>query len=202
LWWITGEQWSAASMTERLQPGDTVTIGFDGSRSGDATALVACRMDDALLQPLKVFQSPEGSDAQWRVHSGEVDRAVDDAYNTYNVVRGYYDPPLWQSEIEGWVRQYGQPAVTPYSTNTSRMIHAVERFRTDLVSGAVHHTSDRTLNEHIMNARTREVRGGYWLMKDRESAKIDAAVASVLAYEARCDAIAAGVQRKTGFAFL
>jgi hypothetical protein len=36
------------------------------------------------------------------------------------------------------------------------------------------------------------VRGGYWLAKDRDSAKIDAAVASVLAYEARADAIAAG----------
>jgi hypothetical protein len=53
-----------------------------------------------------------------------------------------------------------------------------------------------------MNTRTREVRGGYWLMKDRETAKIDAAVAAVLAYEARCDALAAGEIRKTGYAFL
>jgi phage terminase large subunit-like protein len=107
-------------------------------------------------------------------------------------VRGYFDPPLWQTELEGWAREYGQPAITPWSTSTSRMIAAVERFRTDLVSSAFPHTDDVVLTQHVMNARMREVRGGYWLSKDRDASKIDAAVASVLAYEARCDAIAAG----------
>ena len=46
----------------------------------------------------------------------------------------------------------------------------------------------------MLNAQVREVRGGYWLTKERAGSpnKIDAAVAAVLAYEARCDAVSAG----------
>jgi phage terminase large subunit-like protein len=192
LWWITGEQWHATSSSERILPGDRITIGFDGSRSGDATALVGCRLHDGLVQPLAVWEPPERSEHEWEVHSGQVDAAIARTFEHYDVVRGYFDPPLWQTELEGWAREYGQPAITPWSTSTSRMIAAVERFRTDLVSSAFPHTDDVVLTQHVMNARMREVRGGYWLSKDRDASKIDAAVASVLAYEARCDAIAAG----------
>jgi phage terminase large subunit-like protein len=192
-WWITAEQWHASRTTERIMPGDRITLGFDGSRSGDSTALVGCRLSDGLVQPLAVWEAPEGGrDGEWRVHTGSVDAAIARTYEEYDVVRGYFDPPLWQSEIESWVRQYGQPAVVPWATNSARMIHAVERFRTDVVARSVPHTGDPVLAAHVMNARMREVRGGYWLMKDRDAAKIDAAVAAVLAYEARCDAVSSG----------
>jgi phage terminase large subunit-like protein len=205
-WWITGEQWHAvARRSERIMPGDRICVGFDGSRSGDATALVACRLSDGLVQPLAVWEAPEGSGASaWRVHSSTVDAAIARTFEHYDVVRGYFDPPLWQSELEAWAREYGQPAVTPFSTNTSRMIHAVERFRTDVVEGTALHSGDAVLSAHVMNARMREVRGGYWLMKDRQASKIDAAIASVLAYEARADAIADGaldVKRKRVMSF-
>lgn len=192
-WWITAEQWHAAARNDRIMPGDRIALGFDGSRSGDATALCGCRLHDGLVQPLAVWEAPEGGrDGDWRVHSGQVDAVIARTYEMYDVARGYYDPPLWQSEIEAWVREYGQPAVTPWATNSSRMIHAVERFRTDLVAGTLPHSGDAVLSGHVMNARMREVRGGYWLMKDRDAAKIDAAISAVLAYEARCDCVAAG----------
>ena len=204
LWWITAEQWSGRRSDERIAPGDRISLGFDGSRSGDATALVACRLHDALLMPLAVWEAPEGAHGDWQVHSGEVDAAIARTFELYDVARGYFDPPLWQSEIEAWQRDYGHPAVTPWATNSSRMIHAVERFRTDLVGDGLSHTGDAVLNAHVMNVRTREVRGGYWLTKDRDASKIDAAVAAVLAYEARCDAIAAGElePKRYGAAFL
>jgi phage terminase large subunit-like protein len=192
LWWITGEQWSGRRSDERIMPGDRIAIGFDGSRSGDSTALVACRVSDALLQPLAVWEAPEHGRGDWHVHSGQVDAAIARTFDEYDVVRGYFDPPLWQSEIETWTREYGAPAVTSWATNSSRMIHATERFRTDLVGEGITHTGDAVLSAHVMNARTREVRGGYWLTKDRDTSKIDAAVAAVLAYEARCDCVAAG----------
>ena len=71
------------------------------------------------------------------------------------------------------------------------MIDAVERFRTDLVGGRLRHTGDETLTRHALNAQMREVRGGYWLAKPGSGPadKIDLAVAAVLAYEARADAL-------------
>ena len=154
---------------------------------------MGCRLSDGLVQPLAVWEAPEGdSESSWRVHTGQVDAAIARTMEHYDVVRGYFDPPLWQSELEAWTLEYGQPAVTPWPTNTRRMIHAVERFRTDVVELTLTHTGDKVLNAHVMNARMREVRGGYWLMKDRDASKIDCAVAAVLADEARADAVAGG----------
>jgi phage terminase large subunit-like protein len=205
-YWITADEWQATgTLADRLRPGDRITIGFDGSRSGDSTAIVGCRLEDGLTQLLELWEAP-AQGGEWRVHTGEVDAALARIMDRYEVVRGYFDPPLWQSEVENWVSEYGQPAVTPWFTKSSKMIHAVERFRTDLCAKNFSHVTmadlGPKLSAHVMNARTREVRGGYWLGKARDAAKIDAAIAAVLAYEARCDAIAAGEMRAKGFAFL
>ena len=40
--------------------------------------------------------------------AGEVDAALSDAMERYRVVRGYFDPPLWQSEIDAWARDFGE----------------------------------------------------------------------------------------------
>ena len=175
-----------------------MTLGFDGARTGDATALVACRMRDPLVVPLAVFE-PDGPD--WEVPAGRVDAAVADAMERFRVVRAYMDPPLWQSEIEQWEREYG--VVHGWPTNRpAPMSAAVERFRTDLVDGKLHHVGDKVLTRHVMNTRTRQTRSGYWLTKDRHTHKIDAAVAAVLAYEARCDALDAAPERPRTAVFM
>ena len=190
-WWVSAEDWQQAGCTETLEPGDRVTIGFDGSRSSDATALIACRLEDGLLQPLGVWMPDERDGI---VPAGEVVATLAEAMETYRVMRGYFDPPQWQTDIDGWAAEYGDTAVMRYETNRTRMKHAVERFRTDLVAGRLRHTGDETLMRHVLNVQMQERRGGYVLSKSRPGSpdKIDAAVAAVLAYEARADAIAAG----------
>jgi len=192
-WWVKGEEWQAAISSSGFDSGEAIAIGFDGSRFGDATAIVGCRLSDALLQPLGVWEAPRGA-PDWEVPAGAVDAALAQVMNGYRVARGYFDPPLWQSEVDGWAREYGDLAVMRYPTNRARMMGAVERFRTDLVAGRIPHNGDPVLARHVLNAQTREARGGYWLSKNYDGSpdKIDAAVAAVLAYEARCDAIADG----------
>jgi phage terminase large subunit-like protein len=191
-WWIDGEAWHECEEPDALVRGDRITLGFDGARFGDATALVGCRLSDGLVQPLAVWEAPSPTPAEWEVPAGEVDAAVADVMEDYSVVRGYFDPPLWQSEIDAWAREYGDRAVMRFPTNRARFQGAAERFRTDVVGGGVPHAGDERLTRHVLNAQPREARGGYWLVKRSASEKIDAAVAAVLAYEARCDAIAAG----------
>ncbi|HKE75086.1 MAG TPA: terminase large subunit [Acidimicrobiales bacterium] len=198
-WWLDPEQWRDATVTDHLQDGDRIAVGFDGARTGDATALVACRLTDGLIQPLGVWEDPvDGRD--WEVPAGEVDACLADAMERYRVVRGYFDPPLWQTEIDNWAGEFGETQVMRFATQRARMISAVERFRTDLAAGRLKHTGHETLSRHALNAQMREVRGGYWLGKPGSGPadKIDAAVAAVLAYEARADAIAAGANKPAG----
>jgi phage terminase large subunit-like protein len=200
--WLKPEEWAdALSEEERLEPGDRIAIGFDGARYGDATAIVACRIEDGLLALLGLWEAPRGVPV-WEIPAGKVERTLADAMEEYAVVRGYFDPPLWQSEIDSWARDFGEPAVTRYPTNRSRFMGAVERFRTDLRAGQISHTGDEDLTRHVLSSQMRETRGGYWLEKGVAGDKIDAAVAAVLAYEARCDAISTNDADRGEYAFL
>jgi phage terminase large subunit-like protein len=202
-WWILPADWALAETEQRLLRGEQVALGFDGSRVGDATALVACRLSDGLLQPLGVWEKPDQYRGDWEVPAGAVEQAVADAFETYRVERMYADPPLWQTEIDGWAREYGQDVVLRFSTNRTRFLDALERFRTDQAAGHVPHVGDETLTRHVLNAQVRQVRGGYWLEQSGtgHAGHIDAAVAGVLAYEARCDVASDDVDRSE-YAFL
>jgi len=189
-WWISPSDWTEHETPMPLSEGDRITLGFDGSRFHDATAIVGCRIEDGQLELLGLWESPRGA-KEWEVPGGEVDSRLGEVMETYRVVRGYFDPPLWQSEIDAWAHEFGENAVMRFWTNRSRFLAAAERFRTDLVGGLVSHTRDDDLTRHVTNTQLREVRGGYQLTKGRgELESNDAAIAAVLAYEARCDLLA------------
>ena len=194
-WWVSGEEWHALATSDRLRDGDMITIGFDGSRTGDATAIIGCRIEDGLLQLLDVWEAPTDNGIPWEVPTDQVDVAIANIMEMYRVVRGYFDPPLWRSEIEGWAREFGDNAVRKFDTTKVRMVGAVERFRTDVNMRTLHYAGNEVLTRHVLNAQVREARGGgYWLSKERPGSpnRIDAAIAAVLAYEARADSLASG----------
>jgi phage terminase large subunit-like protein len=192
--WMSRDDWRAAYKPDRLAEGEPITLGFDGSRFYDATALVACRMSDGWLCPLAVWEAPRGG-GEWEVPRNEVDAEVAEAMRTYVVARMYADPPYWQSEIADWTREWGDKVVVPWETNRVRaMGAALERFETDLSAGLVTHDGNEPLLRHVTNAVRTKTRSGYLLDKPARNSdrKIDMATAAVLAYEARCDAIADG----------
>jgi phage terminase large subunit-like protein len=192
-YWVLPEDWDVAARADVIAAREPVTLGFDGSRYGDATALVACRISDGLLQPLGIWEAPRGV-RDWEVPAGEVDAALASAFDKYRVVRAYFDPPLWQTEIDTWAREFGMNTVVRVPTNRSRFMQSLERFRTDVAAHVVTHVADPTLTAHVLSAQIREVRGGYWLEKATTVEHIDGAIASVLAYEARSDVVANGLR--------
>jgi phage terminase large subunit-like protein len=200
--WMDAAAWYEHELEQPFAPGERITLGFDGSRYSDSTALVACRISDGAIELLDVWEHPGGG-AEWEVPGGAVEAAIARAMDDYKVVRGYFDPPLWQSEIEAWARMWGEDPVTKYWTNRARFMAAIERFRTDHASGKIDHVVDERLTAHMLAAQLREARGGYILAKGRAwNDRIDAAISSVLAYEARNDAIAGGMDENKGYAFL
>lgn len=200
--WLSRDSWRAAVRLDTgLVDGDAVCLGFDGSRFNDATALVACRMDDGYVAPLAVWEAPISVHATgWEVPRNEVDAAVAEAFARFTVARFYADPPYWQSEVDAWAQQWGDRTVIGWETYRERQMGgALERFETDFHAGLVTHDGDDVLQRHVTNAVRHRTRSGYGLRKPAKHSdrKIDAAVAMVLAYEARCDAVAAGWRKRS-----
>jgi phage terminase large subunit-like protein len=197
--WLAPRDWDLCEHPDNIAHGDQICLGFDGSRFMDATALVACRLSDGFLTVLDTWERPEGPAGRgWEIPGSEVEASIEDAFERYRVIRMYADPPYWQSEISAWAHRYGESVVLAWATNRMRqMSAAVERFRTDAIAGKLMHDGGSILRRHVWSAHMRKVRTGFWIEKASNNSpdKIDAAVAAVLAYEARNDAIDAGLGR-------
>ncbi len=194
--WVTPDAWEAlAAPGRKLEPGDAIVLGFDGSDYDDATALVASRLSDGHAQVLGLWQRPTGAAGlTWSVPRPAVNRVVAAAHTRYRVVRALADPPGWRDDIARWSNLYGgvwrefRTAVPTY------MGPAIERASTAIRAAEMSHDGSAALAEHVIGARLVDDRGQLRLAKRNEREdKIDAAVAWVLAHEARGRALAGGV---------
>jgi phage terminase large subunit-like protein len=72
---------------------------------------------------------------------------------------------------------------------------ALEQFHSAVVDGELTHDGSLVLTPHVLNARRRTTSGHLHIGKSHPDSpnKIDAAVAAVLAWQARLDALAKGV---------
>lgn len=210
--WLTQPEWAARARPEVvLADKDVVTLGFDGSRKRnrgvtDATALVGCRVSDGHVFEIKVWEQPEGPAGDgWEVPTTEVESAVRMAFSQYTVVAFYADPAKWESYVAEWEATYGAKLKVKASRahpiewwmtggRNLQTVRALEQFHSAVVDGELTHSGDFALTRHVLNARRRMSRSGLQIAKEYPDSprKIDAAVAAVLAWNARLDAISAG----------
>lgn len=184
-----------------VRDGDLITLGFDGALFHDATAIVATHVETGFQWLAGLWES-NGRDG-WQVPAAEVDATIRDLFDRYEVFRLYADPPYWQSWIAKWSGEFGGERVIEWFTNRRRqMAAALESFDTAIKEGTLSHSGDARLTRHLGNARRRDLperdeqgRHLWNIQKDRPDSphKIDAAMAAVLSWEARIDAVAAGM---------
>lgn len=213
--WISAPEWNACQNTEKqIQRNDTITLGFDGSRKRsrgvtDATALIGCRVSDGHLFEIKVWEQPDGPAGDgWEVPVSEVDYEVRRAFTEYNVVGFYADPAKWESYIAQWEADFGrklkvrstQQHPIEWWMSGGRaylVVRSLEQFYSAVVQKELTHDGSRALTRHILNARRRAGRSGIQIYKEHPDSpnKIDAAVAALLAWTARVDAVAKDLAR-------
>ena len=179
--------------------GTKVCLGFDGSDVDDWTAIRAETIDGFMFTPRV---GPDRHPSIWnpaefpdhRVPRLEVTAAVAEIFGRFDVERMYCDPPGWQSEIETWALEHGDNHIVAWPTYRPRPMHAsLERFVTDLRSGAITHDGCPITARHLANAvKITRPSDTYLLGKASKPQKIDAAMANDLAHEAACDARAEG----------
>jgi phage terminase large subunit-like protein len=185
--------------------GAQIVIGFDGAQFHDSTGLVCTEIATGHQWVGGVWERPTSwpRDKEWKVPADEVDARVREIFETYDVWRMYADPPYWQSWVSKWVGEFGEDRVIEWWTNRRRqMAAALENFSTGIAEGAFSHDGDARYLRHIGNSRRADLpqlddqgRPLWLIQKDRPDSphKIDLAMAGVLSYEARTDALAAGL---------
>ncbi|MDT0267987.1 terminase [Streptomyces sp. DSM 44915] len=200
---IAPEDWDARAVDEELVRGDEITLGFDGGRRDDATALVAVRVRDRLAQPLGIWERPDGPAGDgWEVDRQAVDDAVRSAMARYRVSAFFADTALWESYVDAWSEDFRDELLVkgaPHSAvgrdmrgGLQELTAANERLVSAIENGQLRHVGDgsplgKTLRRHVLNARRRPNRFGLSFGKEsRESArKVDAYAALLLADLAR-----------------
>lgn len=193
--YIPAELWQE---THGVAEGTKITLGFDGSSSGDWSAIRAETADGVVFTPT---YGPDARPTWWnpkewngRIPRSEVHAAVSEIFANYDVKRMYCDPRDWQTEIEDWAQLYGDEVVVEWPTYAiQRMFDGLNRFITDLEQGSLKHDDCKQAEIHSLNARKLAKPGDkYILGKPSDHQKIDILMASVLAHEAAADSRAEG----------
>jgi hypothetical protein len=207
---VDPHRWAELTDASRVvADGERVGIGFDGSISEDATALVGCTADGHLFVPTHwvdgeerptIWLRPEKAPKGWKMPRLEIERAVQAVFARYDVGRWFGDPPKWQTEQERWAEEHGEEVVLFLDTNQpKRMSMTCDRFTTALgkagdVDRDMTHDGNPLLEAHIVAMVRKKAyvkvvdesdgRTRYVFTKGDDGRKIDAGIAAVLALEA------------------
>lgn len=195
---LTDPLWTAGTQPQVVEDGARVSGGFDGSRSGDWTALRLETIDGYRFTPT---YGPDSRPTVWnpaewggQIPRGEVRVAIAEVFARYAVKRFYVDPRHWETQADDWAAEHGEDVVVVWPTNKiGRMFPALNRYRVDLAEGVTTHDDSADARTHALNARKIAKPGDQFILgKPSEHQKIDVLMADVLAHEAASDARAAG----------
>jgi phage terminase large subunit-like protein len=184
--WMDMEKWDACALGgEEIPDGAQVVLGFDGSRTGDATALVAVSVvptgEIPHVQPVAVHENSRG-DPAFEVDMAEVMEEIRQACKRWRVREITADLTYWQLPLR-ILSDEGLPVVEMPQT-LPRMAPATAAFHQAAVSAHLTHDGDPDLRRHVANACVVVSTRGDKLAKDSKGSprKIDLAVAALMAF--------------------
>lgn len=190
--WLPDGWWDRCAVLtddeEFVIPARGVVLGFDGSRSGDNTALVAVTVEhEPKIKVLGLWARPD-DDPDWRVPRGEVKDVIRKAITDMHVREVAYDEYLWQDAMDELAEEFyglNPDLFVAYPQTSSRMAPATQRFYELVQNQKIRHNGDPRLARHLGNAQIKVDERGSRLVKDARKAarKIDLAVSAVMAVD-------------------
>jgi len=214
---LSHHEWAGCSDAAKVVADrDVITLGFDGSRGRfkgkpDATALIGCRVSDGHLFEVAVWEAGDSEWDEWEPPIPEIEAAVADAFRRYRVVAFYADPAKdWRSHVNTWEAKHGSRVKVKVKSDhpfewwmtggrSGLNQRAIEQFEGACRNQDMTHDGSFALTRHVLNARRRIRNAKLTIAKEHDYSphKVDAAVAAVLAWQARLDAVSAGLGRKS-----
>ena len=196
------QRWLELTVERDIPAGQGITLGFDGSRWQDQTALVATHVASGWQWPIGVWNP---ADYGGEIPRDEVIGTIDDVFTQFYVVRLYGDPAQgWTEVLADAASKQGPRRVFEFFTDSRglrRTADAMRDYSQAIRAGDVTHNGDRVLAEHIghahkqfINLRDEKGERMWVIQKERPDSpfKIDAAMAGSLSWTARLDALTAG----------
>lgn len=200
--WITPQMWQVlADPGRELKDGEDIVMFFDGSKSGDYSALVGCCMSDGHVFQIGVWIPEDDGDGGTYIDKAAVDNTVRRIKERFNVVAFWADRREWDTFVNvEWPLLFKDNNLVPpkrYATelqtvnfdmagssseNLKRFGQAAEQTRDEIVNKAFTHDGSSVLSQHVVNAYAHTLRNGYISIRKqtpKSSRKIDAAVCMI-----------------------
>jgi hypothetical protein len=197
--WISPQEWDRCAVTSEalaLKPNDRITLGFDGSKSSDWSALVACRVEDGYITPIKVWNPKRYPNEE--IPRDDVDATVRACFDKFDVVAFRADVKEFENYVDTWGRDFrrqlkinasrGHPVAFDMRGQKKPFSLDCESFLEAVLEEDICHSGDPILRQHVLNAKRHPTNWGAVSIRkvSRDSSrKIDAAVCAVLAFGAR-----------------
>ena len=205
--WIAPNEWDRNAADTQLEPGDKITLGFDGSKSSDHTVLAACRISDGAVFLLRSWDPEKMPDGE--VPRDQVDAVVRSAFERYDVVAFRADVHEFEAYVDEWGKDFKRKLKISSSPNNpvafdmrgkkKQFALDTERFLDAVLEGELVHNGDRLLRWYILNCHRHPTNyDAVTVRKESKdsSRKIDGAVSAILAYSARQDYMLSKKYRK------
>lgn len=200
--WITKQDWQALANPEReLVPGEDIVMFFDGSKSGDHSALVGCCMSDGHVFHIGTWVPIDDGTGEFYIDRADVDATVRKMKKDFNVVAFWSDRREWDNYVNfEWPRLFrDNNLIAPSSRageldtvnfdmsgsnsgNQRRFGKAAEQTRDDIMNKAFTHDGNAVLSQHVTNAHAHVLRNGFVSVRKqtpKSPKKIDACVCMI-----------------------
>lgn len=201
--------WDGRNDDRVIADGTLIALGVDGARFRDSLVIVATEIESGHQWPVGVWERPETAGPDYEHPSDEIDAAMTDVFERFEVWRAYVDPQHIDHLMSRWQGRWGDKRVIPWFTNRVKpMAWAIRNYEDAIAAADMSHDGDLRIRRHIRNAVRMMVkvfdddrRQMHLLQKDRPNSprKIDGADASVVSWECRSDAVAAGATKTVRF---
>lgn len=198
--WTTPMAWEALKAPEggrKVEDGEDVVLFLDPSGSRDATGIAGCAMSDGFVFTVDVWE-PEntGEDAGFDIPVAEVDIAVDQAFECWNVVAFFSDVTPLEGLVKiTWPEKHADKLLimaSPHGKDPQSIAWdmrskawdftlACELTETEIRDGRFQHDGNPVMKRHVENARNRRGRYGMSIGKESKDSpkKIDLAVCMI-----------------------
>lgn len=194
--WIASTEWDRLASDVKLEPGDRITLGFDGSKSNDHTAVSACRIDDGAIFLLKSWDPEKCYNGE--IPRQDVDAVIRSAFERYKVVGFRADVHEFESYVDEWGRDFkrklkikaspNNPVAFDMRSQKKRFALDCEKFLDAVLEGEMTHNGDPALRWYILNCHRHPTNYDAVAVRKESkdsSRKIDGAITAILAFGAR-----------------